>query len=187
MSLAGWCQVQGNSQEGLSLLEEIYLWFEEGFETKDLKAAREMLRDIAPKLRILEATHGRVPLNLMLGSGIHVASGRSEGVQNGHIAHLHGHPFATWHWTNDQPLSLPKLRSAIEDLPDTIYRVKGIVYLEELPSHQVVLQMVGRRYNIGDTKPWGARPPQSEIVMITSQDKIDSDALQHAFDDSIRL
>jgi Cobalamin synthesis protein cobW C-terminal domain len=63
--------------------------------------------------------------------------------------------------------------------------VKGLVYLEELPSHQVVLQMVGKRYHIGDTEPWGSLTPRSEIVMIASYDGIDSDALQGAFDGCI--
>ena len=121
----------------------------------------------------------------MLGSGIHVAGDQPEVAPNGHIVHLQGHPFATWHWTCDQPLSLPKLRSAIEGLPDNIYRAKGIVHLEELPSHQVVLQMVGKRYNIGDTEPWGSEPPRSEIVMIASQGGINNDALQRAFDGCI--
>ena len=45
--------------------------------------------------------------------------------------------------------------------------------------------MVGKRYNIGDTEPWGALRPRSEIVMIASQDGIDSDSLLQAFDDCI--
>ena len=59
------------------------------------------------------------------------------------------------------PLSLPRLRSVIETLPDTIYRLKGIVYLEELPSHQIVLQMVGKRSNLRDAGCWGSEDPRS--------------------------
>jgi len=154
-------------------------------DSQELAAVKAQVHDVAPRLRIIDATHGHVPLNLMLGCGIHVASGRPELAPHDHSVHLHGHAFATWHWTSDQPLSLPKLRSAIEGLPDTIYRAKGIVYLEELPSHRIVLQMVGKRYNIGDTEPWGALPPRSEIVMIASHNGIDRDALQRAFDGCI--
>ncbi len=154
-------------------------------DSKKLAAVKAQVHEAVPRLRIIEATHGRVPLNLMLGSGIHMARGRSGGAPGGHIVHLHEHPFATWHWTSDQPLSLPKLRSGIERLPDTIYRAKGLVYLEELPSHQVVLQMVGKRYNIGDTEAWGALPPRTEIVMIASQNGIDNDKLQRVFDGCI--
>ena len=148
---------------------------------KDLVAVKALVREITPGARILEANHGCVPLDLIMGSGIHAANVRP---WEPFRSHAH-HPFATWHWTTDRPLSLPKLRSAIEKLPESIYRVKGIVYLEEMPSHQVVLQMVGKRYNIGDTDPWGPLTPQSEIVMIASHAGIDSEALQRAFDGCI--
>ena len=148
-------------------------------DSKELAAVKTQLHDVAPRLRILEATHGRIPLDLMMGSGIHPVSSVR------HTTEFHNHPFSTWHWTSDKPLSLPRLRSVIETLPDTIYRLKGLAYLEEFPSHQVVLQMVGKRYNIGDTEPWGLQPPRSEIVMVASQNGIDRDALQRAFDGCI--
>ena len=148
-------------------------------DSKELAAVKTQLHDVAPRLRILEATHGRIPLNLMMGNGIHPVSSVR------HTTEFHNHPFSNWHWTSDKPLSLPRLRSVIETLPDTIYRLKGLAYLEEFPSHQVVLQMVGKRYNIGDTEPWGLQPPRSEIVMIASQNGIDRDVLQRAFDDCI--
>jgi G3E family GTPase len=152
----------------------------------ELAEVKSQLHDVAPRLRILEATGGRVPLNLMLGSGIHCVS-RAQDVtaSHGQTGHRTGHSFSTWHWTSDMPLSFPRLRSAIEALPDTVYRAKGIVYLEELPSHRIVLQMVGRRYDIGDTEPWGEQSPCTEIVVIGSKDGFDKDALQRAFDDCI--
>ena len=73
----------------------------------------------------------------------------------------------------------------IENLPETIYRLKGIVYLEEMPFHQVEIQTVGKRFNMGDTETWEAKSPQSEIVMIASKNGIDRDAMQRAFDDCI--
>jgi G3E family GTPase len=150
-----------------------------------LAVVKTQVHEIAPRLRIIDATHGRIPLNLIMGSALHAAHVRPENAFRIHAGPCRRHPFASWHWTSDQPLSLPKLRSAIEGLPDTIYRAKGIVYLEELPSHQVVLQMVGKRYHIGDTEPWGALTPRSEIVMIGSHDGIHNDTLQHVFNDCI--
>ena len=89
------------------------------------------------------------------------------------------------HWTSDAPLSLPKLRSALEALPDTIYRAKGIVYLEELPTHRVAMQMVGKRYDLADTEPWGSASPSSEIVVIGARGGVDADALAHLFEGCI--
>ena len=150
-------------------------------DSQKLAAVRTLVHAVAPRLRIIDAAHGRVPLGVLMGSGIHAVSPRPDLGSRTHARPGYDHPFSTWQWTSGQPLSLPKLRSAIEALPATIYRAKGIIYLEELPSHQVVLQMVGKRYNIGDTEPWGTLRPRSEIVMIASYDGIDNDRLQRAF------
>jgi len=155
-------------------------------DAKELAAVKLQLEKLVPRLRIFDASHGRVPLDLVMGSGIQsIGSVRDATASRGRTGHLHDHPFSTWHWTSDRPLSLPGLRSVVEALPDSVYRLKGIVYLEEFPSHQVVLQMVGRRYCIGDTEPWGSQRPQSEIVLIASRGGFNSEALQRAFDGCI--
>jgi hypothetical protein len=70
----------------------------------------------------------------------------------------------------------------LEALPDTVYRCKGIICLEELPTFRYLLQMVGKRYQLTETDDWGDEPPRSEIVLIGGRDGIDSEALQHSFD-----
>jgi hypothetical protein len=67
-------------------------------------------------------------------------------------------------------------------LPDTVYRCKGIVYLEELPAFRYVLQMVGKRYHLKETDRWQKVLPRSEIVLIGGRDGINEEALQRAFD-----
>jgi G3E family GTPase len=93
--------------------------------------------------------------------------------------------FAAWDWTCDSPLSLHRLRAVFERLPDSIYRAKGIVYLEELPEHRVVLQMVGRRSRLKDAGRWGTERKRTELVMIGIEDGIDGDAMQIALDGCI--
>ena len=46
MSLARLWQNQGKSKEALDLLAPVYSWFTEGFDTHDLKAARELLEPV---------------------------------------------------------------------------------------------------------------------------------------------
>ncbi len=43
MSLAQLWQIQGKKKEAHTLLAEIYGWFTEGFETKDLQEAKTLL------------------------------------------------------------------------------------------------------------------------------------------------
>ena len=153
-------------------------------DAKALETTKTLVQKISPGTRMLEATVGKVSLNLITGMGLPVNK-KKEQASDYRLFHAHEHPFSTWQWKSDKPLSLPKIRSLIENLPETIYRLKGIVYIEEMPFHKVEIQTVGKRINMGDTERWGEKPRQSEIVMIASKNGIDRDAMQHAFDDCI--
>jgi len=154
-----------------------------------LASVKDLVRQISPEARLLEVSYGRIPLELALGSGVWGTGVRSwENLREAtdQSTHRdHRSQFSTWHWTCDQPLSLPKLRATLQALPDTVYRAKGIVYLEELPAYQIAMQMVGKRYDLADTDPWGSVAPRTEIVLIASRGGIDEDALQRGFDDCI--
>ena len=140
------------------------------------------VQELAPGSRIFEAHQGRVPASLVFDSGDHFCATHADNDLSNHTENSHGHPFTSWHWKDDQLLSLPKLQAVLDRLPDTIYRVKGIVYLEELPEFRVVLQMVGKRHHLGDSGRWGTERARSEIVMIGTRDGIDVETLQRALD-----
>ena len=150
--------------------------------TSHLANVKRQVHEMAPGSRIIKVSHGQVPLELVFEPGVRPSGTRRGGDSRDHVDHPHDHPFSTWHWTSDYPLSLPKLRSVLETLPDTVYRAKGIVYLEELPMYRIVMQMVGKRYNLRDTDRWGEELPRSEIVMIGARDGIDPETLKRAFD-----
>ena len=46
MSLSRLWQKQGKKKEARQMLAEIYGWFTEGFDTKDLQEARALLREL---------------------------------------------------------------------------------------------------------------------------------------------
>jgi len=148
----------------------------------EIARVRELVHGLTPGARIIDVIRGRVPLELVFaGTGVAYQPRRRDQGPN-HEAHAHGHGFATWSWTSERPLSLPRLRSTLEALPDSVYRCKGIVCLEELPIFRYVLQMVGRRYHIEESEPWGAAQPRSEIVLIGGRDGIDDEKLKLSFD-----
>jgi G3E family GTPase len=152
---------------------------------EDLNAVKNDIRKISPLSRVIEALYGQVPMGLLFGNAHHGAEHTHANASPLNSDRGHKHVFSTWNWTCDRPLSLPKLRAVFEALPDTVYRAKGIVNIEELPNYRIILQMVGKRTNLSDAGLWGTETPQSEIVMIASNNGIDRDALQQAFDDCI--
>jgi predicted ATPase len=46
MSLARLWQMQGKKEEARQMLAGIYSWFTEGFDTKDLQEAKELLEEL---------------------------------------------------------------------------------------------------------------------------------------------
>ena len=157
----------------------------------------DLIRRNVPEARILEATYGRVPLELVLGVGkyaperlhrraerdVHVHSVDEEHDHDEAEHHHHEHAdhtlvFSTWSWTTDKPLSLKALRGVFEELPNTIYRAKGVIQLHDMPDNRMILQMVGKRASLTLADAWGDEPPRTQVVMIASHGGLDVEALR---------
>ena len=167
----------------------------------------DLIRRTVPEARILEVTYGQVPLELVLGVGkyaperLHRRAERDVHVHGVDEEHDHGHDdghhhdhdeaenhhhehtdhtlvFSTWSWTTDKPLSLKALRGMFEELPNTIYRAKGVIRLHDMPDNRLILQMVGKRASLTLADEWGDEPPRTQIVMIASHGGLDGEALR---------
>jgi G3E family GTPase len=163
----------------------------------------EWVRRIVPRARILPAVQGDVPLNLLLGVGRYkidltplgtaASPGRLNDHDHTHVHgpdcdhdhahdHDHGAAFATWSYTSARPLSLKVLRKALSDLPEAIFRAKGLIFLAEAPTRRAVLQIVGMRVNLVLAEPWDATPPQTQLVFLSLPGMLDTAALAAIFD-----
>ena len=157
----------------------------------------DLIRRAVSEARLLEATYGQVPLELVLGVGkyaperlhrraerdVHVHGVDEEHDHDGAEHHHHEHTdhtlvFSTWSWTTDKPLSLKALRGMFEELPNTIYRAKGVIQLHDMPDNRMILQMVGKRASLTLADAWGDEPPRTQIVMIASHGGLDVEALR---------
>ena len=166
------------------------------------------VKDLVPRARILETTHGKVPLDLVLGVGtydlrrfsgksgldVHVhADGEAHDHDHAHgsedehhheHSHEHDHTlvFNTWSYTTDKPLSHQAVRQAVKTLPATIYRAKGFVYLDETPDRKGIVHVVGQRARLIIGAPWGDEKPGTQLVFIGEYGGIDDCELQSRFD-----
>ena len=165
-------------------------------------------KELVPRARILETTHGKVPLDLVLGVGtydlrrfseksgldVHVhADGEAHDHDHAHgsedehhheHSHEHDHTlvFNTWSYTTDKPLSHQAVRQAVKTLPATIYRAKGFVYLDETPDRKGIVHVVGQRARLIIGGPWGDEKPGTQLVFIGEYGGIDDCELQSRFD-----
>ncbi|MCW5848707.1 MAG: GTP-binding protein [Anaerolineae bacterium] len=164
-----------------------------------LATLREWIRDIVPKARILEATQGNAPLEMLLGVGRFATDpelsrvtpfdkgdfSHDEPVDDGHAhAHKHDHSqqFSTWSYVTDRPLALDRFREAFKAFPTTLFRAKGFVHLAELPDRRGVFQLTGRRASLTVDPSWEGRPPLTQLVFIGSPGGLDAAALQASLD-----
>jgi G3E family GTPase len=160
-----------------------------------LQQAKEWIREVAPNARIIETTYGKAPLELLLSVGdyspdklmqrqqhdvhVHVAGQEAE------HEHQHDHSlvFNTWSYqADDEPLNRAALIEAINKLPSTIFRAKGVLWLDDAPENRSVFHVVGKRAMLTQAGPWGNITHGSQIVAIGSAGGVDPDLLVKLFD-----
>jgi len=142
------------------------------------------------RIRVIEATRCDVPLDILLAVGrfdpeciidnsaVHAESA-CEHDETGHV-HAAGEMFETWSFNSDRPFSLEALAHMVRrELPASVYRCKGIVYVDTKPDHRMALQAVGRRVEISVLDAWADRSRCSKIVAIGRG--LDPDALTAQF------
>ncbi len=162
---------------------------------EQLANTRAWIADIAPRARVLETRFAQVPVELLFGAGnfaperlaaraarpVHVhEAGDSDHHEHDHAPH--DRVFETWHYITDEPLDYEALADAVDALPVTIFRAKGIVQLRQSPDRKALLHVVGRRAQITLHEHWGERPPRTQIVVIGSPGGVQADALFRLFD-----
>ena len=157
---------------------------------------REWLEQSFPRIRIVEASHCDVPLEILLAVGrFDPARGGLDrpAAETGACAdpschesrHDHGHDhaqaFSTWSYETDEPMSMVAVREAARMLPGTVYRAKGVIYTADDPARPSVLQVVGRRVSVSQQAEWGPRTPRSQIVVIGAAGSLDERSLRETF------
>ena len=133
------------------------------------------------RVRIIEATHCQVPLEILLGAGRFDPAQCARQLDD--EQQEHGREFARWSYETSTPMSLASLGEMVKRrLPRGVYRCKGVVHSEETPRQRSVLQVVGRRSDVTPDRLWDTELPQTRIVAIGAPGKIDPDQLQTLFD-----
>ncbi len=116
------------------------------------------------RVRIVEATQGDVPMEILLGVGRFDPTALDD-VEPSGLGH--GAGFDRWSYRTSEPISLDALREMVKRrLPESVYRCKGVIQAADEPERRFVLQVVGRRTNVVEAGDWGDHPRGSEIVAI---------------------
>jgi len=164
-----------------------------------LARVKDFITALTPDARILQTTYAQVPLELVLGVGtydpdklaarptpdIHVHEAGEEHHHDHDHDHDHSLVFSTWTWRSAKPFTVESIQTLVASLPPSIYRAKGVVYLQDFPEARFIFQIVGRRGSLTIAEPWGLQPPTTQLVVIGSHGGVDPAVLQPLFESAI--
>lgn len=156
----------------------------------------EFIRSIVPDARIIETTHGVVPVEALIGIGVFDPTRLLErdarevhvhGPSTDHHHHAHDHTliFDNWNWFSNEPVSFKKLKKAVDKIPTAIYRAKGVFYVADDPARRAVLQVVGRRVWLEMGAAWDGTAPYSNFIVIGQQGGFAADDMQALMDGTL--
>jgi G3E family GTPase len=137
--------------------------------------AEARLRALNPRAAIVPAAHGRVPADLLFGPRL---APDDPPPAPGHLAH---DGFTSLVWTSDAPLRRAALEAALDALPATIYRAKGLVHCTDAPWPDE-LQLVCGRHALAAVRLREPVRPLNRVVLLGSQLGADGPAALAALD-----
>jgi G3E family GTPase len=134
-----------------------------------LQALEASIADVKSGARILRSQNSQVPLELILDVNLAVKGAAAEASERSTAdsvtaSHLLNDGFKVVSFTSDRPFALKQFQEFLDyQLPETIYRAKGILWFEESPARHI-FQLSGKRFSIDDTQ-W-QKPPSNQLVLI---------------------
>jgi G3E family GTPase len=120
--------------------------------------------------KVLRSRFGEVPLPLILDVNFaqlgSAAQALSEPEKAAKTNHLNADGFTSISFRSDRPFSLKKFQQFLDhQLPDTVFRAKGILWFDESPACHV-FQLSGHRFHIDDSAWVATASPSNQLVII---------------------
>lgn len=142
------------------------------------------VKSLVPRARIIATTHADVPVSMLLGVGRYriTLDTVHDVLPHNHHSHNHGAEFMSWSYSSEHPLSIRLVRETLKQLPVTIMRAKGLVYIAEAPDRRVIMHIVGRRISLTMGDAWGSESPRTQIVVISTPNGINCELMNMQFD-----
>ncbi len=125
------------------------------------EAARAWIESETPGRPVVEADRGRIPPEVALG--IHSARDLRAAQP---VPPMHAAGIASWSAFCEGALDGTRLEAMLRELPATLLRAKGLLYVVDDPLHRIVYQRVGTRSSRTRGDPWCADTPHSRLVCI---------------------
>lgn len=126
----------------------------------------DFLRSVKEGARILRSEYGKVPLSLLLDVNLSDPGFFNESLANIDVGsqHLNNDGFMSVSFQSNRPIALKKFQQFLDyQLPENVFRAKGILWFEDSPLRHV-FQLSGKRFSIDDSE-W-ITPQKNQMVLI---------------------
>lgn len=151
---------------------------------RTLQAAEARVKALAPGIRLVRCANAQVPLSALLGMA-RAGAGSGFACDGADISVAKaGAAFESIVIERSEPVDMQRLHHLLSNLPDRVYRVKGVLYLAERPQARCILQATGRRASITIGEPWNGRPPGSQIVFVAAKGALDRSLIESRLDNA---
>jgi G3E family GTPase len=131
-----------------------------------------------PAAVLVEAAHGRIPLELLFSTELDApptprATGRRSPAAE---------RFETMSWSASGPVSLARLQTVIGQIAARLVRAKGLIETLEYPGQPLLLQFVAGRATLTPAAPAPAGAPPVRMVFIAELGRLDRTELSRRLD-----
>ncbi|MFT0796584.1 CobW family GTP-binding protein [Synechococcus sp. H70.1] len=148
-------------------------------EPAEVERLEKRIREIKEDARILRTVNSVVPLELILDTDLFQSSSLPQQETHGtepehdpehghehdhsHRSHIEADGFNSLSFESDRPFSLDAFQNFLNELPEAVFRAKGILWFEESPE-RYIFHLSGRRYTLSSDE-W-PRQPKNQLVLI---------------------
>ncbi len=135
----------------------------------ELKA---IVRGLQPHARIVEAVNGNVPMDELLNTGrfsFDEAYGSAAWVDAMEHPEEHENPevleydVSTFVYQRRQPFDYHSLSEFVNNWPESVIRVKGLMWVNNDPDRCYVFEQAGQQFTLTENGQWAALMPEDEL------------------------
>jgi G3E family GTPase len=138
--------------------------------TAHVNSLESYIYSIKDYAKILRSQFGAVPLPLILdvdfaqlGSAAQALDAPKKATKT---SHLNADGFTSISFKSDRPFSLKNFQQFLDhQLPDTVFRAKGILWFDESPARHI-FQLSGHRFHLNDSAWLPTVSPSNQLVII---------------------